>query len=172
MDTYVGIDYGMGKSNIDPKTGIRFGVISQNEVLQSWADSSEPNMGNPHCPHCGEELEESDDNETCPHCGKEIESEDLYGDEAVSFYLKDNEYTAETDSIGDIFIFKSIYYTLCQYCSPCAPGAGYIMHPVENGVKAYCFGHDWFDDGKAPYPVYSVETDELVNPNKEPSKPE
>jgi len=26
----------------------------------------------------------------------------------------------------------------------------------------YCFGHDWFEDGKAPYPVYSVETGELV----------
>ena len=30
--TYQGIDYGMGRSNIDNETGIRYGVISQNSV--------------------------------------------------------------------------------------------------------------------------------------------
>lgn len=31
--------------------------------------------------------------------------------------------------------------------------------------RAYCLGHDWFDDGKAPYPVFSVETGKLVEPS-------
>jgi hypothetical protein len=30
--TYKGIDYGLGRSNIDNETGIRFGVISQNSI--------------------------------------------------------------------------------------------------------------------------------------------
>jgi hypothetical protein len=36
-----GIDYGNGMTNKDRDTGIRYGVISQNDVLQAWADSSD-----------------------------------------------------------------------------------------------------------------------------------
>lgn len=36
-----GIDYGMGQSNVDKSTGIRYGVISVNECVQSWYDSAE-----------------------------------------------------------------------------------------------------------------------------------
>ena len=31
---YVGIDYGLGRSNIDKATGIRYGVISQHSVIR------------------------------------------------------------------------------------------------------------------------------------------
>src|SRR3989304_1630509 len=35
--------YGNGTTNVDVKTGIiHYGVINQKEVLQVWADSSEP----------------------------------------------------------------------------------------------------------------------------------
>ena len=51
--TYVGIDYGLGRSNVDLANGIRYGVISQNSVLQAWADSAEPDYGEPSCPKCG-----------------------------------------------------------------------------------------------------------------------
>jgi hypothetical protein len=90
--------------------------------------------------------------------------------------------------IGDIMIIKSPYYTYAQFCSPCAPGAGYLMNwfKMENGYspetlgieqfekmaqaagfpKVYCFGHDWFGNGIAPYPVFNVETGELVKADK------
>ena len=42
MATNKGIDYGLGKTNIDPKTNIRYGVICQNDVGQAWYDSCEP----------------------------------------------------------------------------------------------------------------------------------
>lgn len=42
--------------------------------------------------------------------------------------------------------------------------AGKYVTQLPDGNRAYCFGHDWFDGGKAPYPVYSVETGELVEP--------
>ena len=123
---YQGIDYGRGQTNIDHKTGIRYGVISIHEVTQAWCDSSEP------------------------------------------FYLvHSNEYIAEQGNDDhDIFIIKSPYYTLCQFCSPCAPGAGYLMNHTPDGIKAYCFGHDWFDGERAPYPVYSVKTGKLVEPKR------
>jgi len=59
--TYAGIDYGLGQSNIDRETGIRYGVISQNSVnLDIWSEA-EPDYGQPHCPECGNEIKSSDD---------------------------------------------------------------------------------------------------------------
>ena len=84
----------------------------------------------------------------------------------VSVY-EDEDYFA-TQQIGsfatddDIFIVRSTYYTFAVFCSPCAPGACNLTVPItdpdELSPKAYCFGHEWFEDDIAPYPVYDVET--------------
>ncbi len=157
-----GIDYSMGMSNVDKSNGIHYGVISQNEVMQAWCDSSEPEHFNG-CPHCGNEWKRNyQEYKRCPHCHKKIDQNyDFSNCDPVGFVLDDGEYKASCGEDGDIFILKSPYYTTCQFCSPYAPGAGYIMNTVQDGVKAYCFGHDWFDNEKAPYPVYSVETGKL-----------
>lgn len=123
--------YGGGITNVDLKTKIHYGVIHQNEVLQAWADSSEPFYG---------DL-------------LEVEGPDM---EPLSFIYNKEGYQAESDDYGDIMITKSPFYTRCQYCSPCAPGAGYLMTPDPLGPKTYCFGDDWFEDGKAPYPIFKV----------------
>lgn len=170
----MGIDYGMGTTNIDHKTGIRFGVINQNEVLQAWADSSEPNYGEPSCPECGNPVIPWDEEKhekyprnfrsadyACEDCEKAWESGETFGDEPAGYVLDDGEYEASSDSYGDVFITKSPYYTRCGFCSPCAPGAGYLTSEGED-CKAYCFSHDWFDDGKAPYKVYRVSDDSEV----------
>ena len=156
-----GIDYGMGLSNIDKDTGIRYGVISIYEVTQTWADSSEPEYGDMECSNCGDPVTANDT--VCPNCGTDMEGYFEFDMEPLYYNFQDKEYTAtQTADDTDIFIIKSPYYTLCSLCSPCAPGAGYIMDQNENGVKAYCFGHDWFDDGKAPYKVFDVKTDKEV----------
>ena len=147
---YTGIDYGMGQANVDKVTSIRYGVINQNEVLQAWADSSEPHYP---CDSCDADTLEDGERVGCECC------------EPSSFYVDDKEYEAECGEDGDIFITRSPYYTRAQFCSPCAPGACYLTDPCEDGERAYCFGHDWFYDtetGKAPYPVYRVSDDSLV----------
>ena len=53
-----GIDYGLGRTNIDHETGIRYGVIPQNDVLQSWVDRSESDYGPASCGECGNEAVE------------------------------------------------------------------------------------------------------------------
>ena len=142
METdYKGIDYGRGVTNIDAETGIRYGVIPMNAVLQAWADSAEPNYG--------EEV---------------LDREDLDGVEPYSYDYEGDGYIANQSDDNDIFITKSPYYTYAQYCSPCAPGACYLLNPCKDGERAYCFGHDWFEDGKAPYPVFDVKTGHVVNP--------
>ena len=66
---YQGIDYGRGQVNIDHTNNIRYGVISQNEVLQAWADESEPIYFYV-CPECEHEFGyDFPEVETCPNCG-------------------------------------------------------------------------------------------------------
>lgn len=176
-----GIDYGAGKTNIDFTNNIRYGVISQHDVLQAWADSSEAVYGDPHCPKCGNEpnkVEDLDEENmeqfefskgstgefACTHCRYIFDSDEAYGDEPIGFTYDDDGYIAHSCLDNDIIIVKSPFYTKACFCSPCVPGAGNLNSTDEGGVKTYCFGHDWFEDGKSPYPVYRVDNDELVHP--------
>lgn len=57
----IGIDYGMGQTNIDRETGIRFGVINMN-ALSEWAwEDFESDYGPPTCGHCGNEVMDDED---------------------------------------------------------------------------------------------------------------
>jgi hypothetical protein len=165
-----GIDYGMGKTNIDHETGIRYGVIPANTVGEAWFDSSEAQYGDPHCPKCGNELPEGfDDCDSCA-CGHTVRfvGDECYSEEAQCFtYDKDGYRLTQGGDDCDIFVLKSPYYTKAAYCSPCAPGACYLTDSREDGGRAYCLGHDWFEDGKAPYPVYDVTTDAIVPSGQE-----
>ena len=166
MTTYKGIDYGGGTTN-RAANGIRYGVISQNVILQEWVDRSEPFYVYT-CPYCGAGLRKGADAKRCPACHKSIDPDrDFDLIELVSYVLDDGEYTAESDNYGDIFITKSPYYTFAQFCSPCAPGACHLENPLsepDDDNKCYCFGHDWFKDGRAPYTVYDVKTNLVVEP--------
>jgi len=163
---YVGFDWGMGQANIDIKNNIRYGVISQYAVLQAWADGSEPHYPN-NCPHCGDELPDDFEEEIYPCCQEEVSDDDIEDIEASSYFIADDTYQAECGESGDIIILKSKYYTFAQFCSPCYPGAGNLpiyLSGEPEANKTYCFHHNMFETGIAPYPVYSVETGEVVLP--------
>lgn len=125
----------------------------------------------------------------CIHCHEDVEDYDLYGDTPLSWYVDDGEYKAtQGGDDSDIFVCKSPYFTYADLCSPCAPGACSLNSPIVTvdeeklpeeevwgktgpalGNRAYCFGHEWFWDSetkRAPYPVYSVKTGELVLPKE------
>lgn len=182
----VGIDYGMGRTNVDMATGIRYGVISQHSICQAWADSSEADYGDPTCPKCGAECcapkteltDDVDDLEfeqygrgcadyECEHCKITFDSQDAFGDEPRGWNYNGDGYEMVDCLDSAVMILKSPYYTFAPFCSPCVPGAGDINSTrggMDEGVKTYCVGHDWFEDGEAPYTVYSVETGKPVAP--------
>lgn len=171
-----GIDYGMGRTNVDHETGIRYGVIPVNEVCQGWYDSAESDYGDVSCPECSGGVVDSCSPEApdnaekdwyCPDCELSAWSDDVYPESPLAFKLDDGEYQAtQSGDDHDIFVLKSPYFTRARFCSPCAPGACYLLNPDEDGEKAYCFGHDFFEDGKAPYPVFRVDTGEQVMPEE------
>ena len=136
--------YGNNVTNIDLKTGIRYGVIQMHAITQAWCDSAVPVY--PETP----EGEEQDDDA-----------------EPLRWEYREDGYVAEADDDGDVFVLKSPYVTFAQFCSPCAPGACHLGNPLSEphgNNRCYCFGHDWFEDGVAPYPVYNLATMELVKP--------
>jgi hypothetical protein len=169
----MGIDYGRGLTNIDHANGIRYGVLPMHEVCQAWSDSSEPQYGEPeredcNCPECGHNDDGTyswGESLICEECGAEYEIEFPDCAEPLGFEYVDSDYTAN-QSDSDIFILQSPYYTKCGFCSPCAPGAGYLLTQSDD-CKAYCFGHDWFDNGRAPYEVYRVSDNSIVEPTVE-----
>ncbi len=102
-----GIDYGMGQTNIDEATGIRYGVISSHEVMQSWADNSEGDYGKPSCPECEGKVidaasEQANKREpengwegngsdyVCLQCKIIWNSEDVYPEEAIAFTYEED----------------------------------------------------------------------------------
>ena len=155
---YAGIDYGHGKTNVDLETGIRYGVIAVSDTEIDWDFDTEM-IYNAHCPHCGSDCDDTDVS-SCDQCGEEVDDSDWYGDEPDGINLT-GDYVGHIDGSNEAWVIKSPYYTHAQFCSPCAPGAGHLGNPCKDGPATYCFGHDMFP-GSAPYPVYSVETGELV----------
>lgn len=182
--TYAGIDYSLGRSNVNHETGIHYGVVHANEVGERWFEDAQAEYGDPTCPKCGNTAIAADTlgkhepgDEDCtsePHecedyacmaCKHLFGSESAFGDDPLGFSYTDSEYTCTQGQDGDIFVIASPYYSRSQFCSPCAPGAGYLMTPCETGPKTYCLGHEWFENGKAPYPVYRVADDTEVRPD-------
>lgn len=181
-----GIDYGLGKTNIDTATGIRYGVISMYDISQAWCNSSEAEYGSPHCPKCGEVVGEAsgieyDDTDyeqyhggcadwVCHECKHTLDAGDVTPDEPLGFTYDGDGYRAESCLDSDVIVTLSPYYTYGPFCSPCVPGAVNLnsalppgdKEPGRVGVRAYCFGHDWFDDGKTPYRVFRVSDDTEV----------
>lgn len=192
---YVGIDYGLGQSNIDVETGIRYGVIAINSLYSDvWSDL-EADYGNATCPKCGndgevkeygdlteEETEQADEfrqydygdkyytrkhvcaDYVCMECKVYFDSDVAFSDEPLGYSYANHEYIAwSAFDNTDLFITKSPYYTYAQLCSPCAPGAGNLNTPIDNGVKTYCLGEDWFDeDNPCLYPIYRVSDNERI----------
>lgn len=106
----------------------------------------------------------------CSRCGIYFGSDDLGDVEPIAQKLDDGEYRVYGDagsyaSSDDLFVEESPYYTFAPFCSPCAPGAVYLRDAGADGdARGYCFGHEWFESGVAPYPVYSVVDDSEVYP--------
>ena len=172
-----GIDYSLGQSNFNPETGIHFGVISSHSLTEWFWDSVENDYGDATCPECGnpatdaatidaEWAEDQSGEYACTACETLFPSDHAFSDEALGWSIDDGEYKVSNCLDSDAMILQSPYYTFAQFCSPCVPGAGNLDNPCDDGAKCYCFGHEWFDGDRAPYPVYRVDTGAIVEPEK------
>lgn len=174
------IDYGNGRVNIDQETGIRYGVISMNSLACEATSDFEPDYGEATCPKCGNAATNyaEIDGERCEgweHCGGchdygctdceiTFDACDAFSEQADGFSYDCDGYHAVNCLDNDVMLLKSPYYTKATFCSPCVPGAGSLESEGDD-CHAYCFGHEWFENGKAPYRVYSVVDHSEVLPS-------
>jgi len=152
----MGTDYGRGLTNIDPETGIRYGIIPMNRVLSEALGDFEPESIIA-CPKCGKEYQEVPEDLICTECEYEAKYEDsFYPDtsDQPSFYKADG-YELMLDTSGDIWITKSPYKAMAGFCSPCAPGAVYLTDRADDAY-GYALGAEWFEDNEVPYEVENV----------------
>ena len=105
-------------ANVDFKTGIHYGVIPAHDIGQAWYEDSEPQYSTP----------------------VEDDADDLPDDAEPEYfsYTADGYQAEQSADSPDIFITRSPYYTFAHYCSPCAPGAGYLRDPftIPDAYKA------------------------------------
>lgn len=181
---YAGIDYSEPGSNVnrDAETGIRYGIISQNSLNgdalndvytngddlgfqqskdQFTNDIKQAILG------VAENFGRMDD-DTAQQWAQDIVDGDGFEwhdcDESGPYAYSEGDLKVQTTSNNDLWVFKSPYWTYAQFCSPCVPGAGNLDTYCAEGPKTYCLGHDWFEGGIAPYPVFDVATGLCVAP--------
>lgn len=180
------IDYGMGRTNIDTETGIRYGVISQHSLASWFYDEWEAEYGEPTCPECGDSVADTGGHGNdkydqyihgcadyvCHTCKHTLDSSDVFPEEPIGHHLDTGGYKAIDCLDSDVMLIASPFYTYAPFCSPCVPGAGDLNAAIPaitaghdtadlqpRGAKTYCFNHDWFEDGKAPYRVFRIADD-------------
>ena len=179
----MGIDYGIGQTNIDTANGIRYGVIPSNDLSPDAFHDIEINGDDVDFEEYRAQVQASissalsavldangldhgnDADELAEGVVDALEWDSYEGTgDCTRYHYSDDEVTLETCSDGDVFITKSLYYTLAPYCSPCAPGACYLRDGSKDGqARAYCLPSDWFDDeSPCPYPYWTVDGDRLV----------
>lgn len=185
-----GIDYGRGLSNIDRETGIRFGIVSANEMGEGFWDDVESEY-DPSCPKCGGDLTEDQVSDLdanakpheskyikgyfkhmapCPHCEELISVDDITPEEPSRNVIKSDGIEGFVDSHNDVWITKSPFYTYGTFCSPCAPGACSIGTKYNDSdtdlPRAYCLPYSWYDERTPikPGTVFRVKDDSVVQP--------
>jgi hypothetical protein len=163
--------------NTDPKTGIRYGVISLHDLdpyfaYEEFYDNSE-NLAIKEVELEIDELfnpikefakERGLDKETEIEKLKESIAEEMFEnwDESEDSRIYEHDGYKIQLIDNDLFIAKSPYVTFGPLCSPCAPNAVYLADADgENGYMTYCLPSDFFPDGKAPYKYITV--DEVYN---------
>lgn len=148
------IDYGYGLTNINHETGIRYGVISQRDVVEAWGDA----VAIFPCDACDCEKDEN---------GELIDGRNCDA-EPIGWEYDHGGYHAMDCLDSDVIVvIRSPFYTHAPLCSPCLPGAGNLNGATDDSTfEAYCFGHDWFPSGVAPYRVFGVITHRRCFPDQ------
>lgn len=140
-------------TNVNPETGIRYGVVSLNS-LEDWVfDEFFHNGTNLSYESAKKEYlaENYDADDESDDAIAEEEWEDRFNDE---YQGEEDTYSLETDgmilqmsTLGgayNVWVFESPHIAYCRQCSPCCPNAGNLDSKEENGVTTYDVPTDWY----------------------------
>jgi hypothetical protein len=122
-----------GTTNMNPSTGVHYGVISEHNVGEGLLDSIYMQ---------GSQDAYNDAFESLKLEGKTDEEayEDLEGADFSdsSYTYEDADYTIQLFPGYGVYIMKSPVIVKCRPCSPCSPNAGDLDSPdEEHGIPCY-----------------------------------
>lgn len=171
--------------NVDLKTGIHYGCISQNSIdqncLSDLIDESDDLIYIESKDNFRNDLINAVQKVLDANYIENVSADDINFDDILDewnesytndnhhYLFDDGEYKLDfSDDMNCIIIIKSPYYTFCKQCSPCVPNAGDLDEPVtpdeyelKKGSytsikKAYCLHQGFFENDKAPYEYFGV----------------
>lgn len=152
----MGIDYGLGITNTDHETGIRYGILPRS-AWPEWMDESLEAVYFHGCGYCGSELSDSFESPgVCPDCGEHLGDGEDWSQEPIGWRLDSDGYEGHADEQGDLWITKSPYKCKAGFCSPCAPGAVYLTDRADD-AWGYCLGPDWYENSDKAMPYDAVK---------------
>jgi hypothetical protein len=127
--------------NVNPETGIRYGVVALN-TLAEWVF---------------DEFFYHGTNTTYEDALKEWQAENPDADDDNFLWEGDEDsYELETEDglklglsyLGGaplVWVFESPHTTRARLCSPCVPNAGDLDNRDPNGEECYTLPDDWFN---------------------------
>lgn len=141
-------------ANIDPKTGIRYGVVSLDRLADwVWDEFLTHGMSLTHQAAVEEFREEffAENPEA-----DELEYEEALEEAQESWQFEEEQYTLETDGmklelsyLGGaplVFVIESPHTSKARQCSPCVPNAGDLDNKdEERGYLCYDVPADWYE---------------------------
>lgn len=143
--------------NVNPETGIRYGIISANALDPEIIDEIQRTGRDAHWEQRLEELRLEtnadvedgliSEDEFDASLDRRIEecSDRFYDDEPVHKFEIDGV-KGQTTWLGGallVWIFKSPVISTVRLCSPCVPNAGNLDNPDPDGYQAYDVPLDW-----------------------------
>lgn len=130
-------------ANVDPKTGIRYGVVSLNN-LADWVFDEFFLNG----------VSETYEAAKKEHFGDKEPDDNELEEFNDNFDCDEEEYSLETDGmklllnfLGGaplVWVIESPHRAFCAECSPCCPNAGNLDEKREGGVETYDLPKDWY----------------------------
>lgn len=139
-------------ANINPKTGIRYGVVALHS-LQDWVFEEFFHHGKSLTHEAAVEEFKSEFYADNPEATEE-EYEEALEEAQQGWEFDEEQYSLEKDGmhlelsyLGGapiVFVFESPHTAKARQCSPCVPNAGDLDNKSENGVLCYDVPAEWY----------------------------
>ena len=135
----------LNRINVNPETGIRYGVVSLNSLAEWVFDEFFYHGENVTYRDAIEEFRSENPDASEDDVDAFMESYEGYED---CYELESDGMKLALSYLGGtpiVWVFESPIVDRARLCSPCVPNAGDLDNRDPNGYDCYSLRQDWFD---------------------------
>lgn len=137
-------------ANVNPETGIRYGVASLNNLADWVFDEFFYHGTNVSYEKALEEFKKDVLKRAMSVSDEEIQRfSDEYQGEEECYTLERDGLKLGLSYLGGaplVWVYESPFTTYARECSPCVPNAGDLDNQDESGVQCYTLPPEWFNN--------------------------